>query len=224
MDDPFERFRLGRMTNPVRGLLHGTAAVVSAVGAVVLPVLGSGGAWSRISLLVFGLSLVSLYTVSALYHSVPWGDVWKRRMQRLDHTMIHVLVAGTFTPIAWIVLDGWLRWATLATQWGIVLAGAGQKVLLRQFHRHLSVALSTTQGWLALLLLWPLTTRLPWTALLLLGLGGLFYTGGMVMLVTNRPRLWPRVFSYHEVFHVLVIAGSSVHFAMITRYVAHFAA
>jgi hemolysin III len=73
-------------------------------------------------------------------------------------------------------------------------------------------------------LLWPLTTRLPWTALLLLGLGGLFYTGGMVMLVTNRPRLWPRVFSYHEVFHVLVIAGSSVHFAMITRYVAHFAA
>jgi hemolysin III len=147
MDDPFERFRLGRMTNPVRGLLHGTAAVVSAVGAVVLPVLGSGGAWSRISLLVFGLSLVSLYTVSALYHSVPWGDVWKRRMQRLDHTMIHVLVAGTFTPIAWIVLDGWLRWATLATQWGIVLAGAGQKVLLRQFHRHLSVALSTTQGW-----------------------------------------------------------------------------
>ena len=223
MDNPLERVRLGKMTNPVRGFLHGTAAVVSVVGAVLLTVLAGGGVGNRISLLVFGLSLISLYTVSALYHSIPWRDVWKKRMQRLDHTMIHVLVAGTFTPLAWIVLDGWLRWTTLATQWGIVLAGAGQKVLLRRFYRHLSVTMSTTQGWLALLLLWPLTARLPWTALMLLGLGGVFYTGGMVMLVTNRPRLWPRVFSYHEVFHVLVIAGSSVHFAVIARYVAHFA-
>jgi hemolysin III len=220
---PFDRIRLGKMTNPVRGFLHGTAAVVSVVGATLLAVLGGGGAWNRLALLTFGVSLVSLYTVSSLYHSIPWGARWKARMQRLDHTMIYVLVAGTFTPIAWIALDGWLRWITLAVQWGIVLVGGVQKAFFPGVSRSLSVALQTTQGWLALLLLWPLAESLPWTALFMLGLGGVLYTVGMVLLVTNRPRLWPRVFSYHEVFHILVIAGSSVHFAVVARYLLRFA-
>jgi hemolysin III len=207
----------------VRGFLHGTAAVVSVVGATLLAVLGGGGAWNRLALLTFGVSLVSLYTVSSLYHSIPWGARWKARMQRLDHTMIYVLVAGTFTPIAWIALDGWLRWITLAVQWGIVLVGGVQKAFFPGVSRSLSVALQTTQGWLALLLLWPLAESLPWTALFMLGLGGVLYTVGMVLLVTNRPRLWPRVFSYHEVFHILVIAGSSVHFAVVARYLLRFA-
>lgn len=220
---PFERLRLGKMTNPVRGFLHGTAAVVSVIGAVLLTTLASGGAGNRVALLVFGVSLVSLYTVSSLYHSVPWGPVWKARMRRLDHTMIYVLVAGTFTPVAWIALDGWLRVVTLAVQWAIVAAGSAQKLLHRSDSRVLSVALQTVQGWLALLLLWPLARALPWTALLMIGVGGVLYTVGMVLLVTNRPRLWPRVFSYHEVFHILVIAGSSVHFAVVARYLVRFA-
>jgi len=221
--EPSERVRLGKMTNPVRGFLHGTAALLSVIGATLLTVLADGGAWNRVSLLVFGVSLVSLYTVSSLYHSIPWGPVWKSRMRRLDHTMIYVLVAGTFTPIAWIALDGRLRWATLGTQWGIVAFGAIQKAFFPAWSRSLSVALQTTQGWLGVLLLWPLARALPWTALLMIGLGGLFYTVGMVFLVTNRPRLWPAVFSYHEVFHILVVAGSSLHFAVVARYLVRFA-
>lgn len=220
---PLDRFVLGRMTNPVRGFLHGTAAVVSVIGATLLTVLARGGALHRISLLVFGVSLVSLFSVSSLYHSIPWGPVWKARLRRLDHTMIYVLVAGTFTPIAWIALDGWLRVATLGIQWTIVLGGAAQKAFFPQVSRSWSVALQTVQGWLALLLLWPLARTLPWTALLMLGAGGILYTVGMVFLVTNRPRLWPRVFSYHEVFHILVVAGSSVHFVVVARYLVHFA-
>jgi len=221
--DPLDRVRLGKMTNPVRGFLHGTAAVASVVGAALLTLLAQGGIGNRISLLVFGVALVSLYTVSCLYHSIPWGPVWKSRMRRLDHTMIYVLVAGTFTPIAWIALDGWLRVATLATQWAIVAAGAAQKALFPQVSRSLSVVLQTTQGWLAVPLLWPLARALPWTALLMIALGGVSYSVGMVLLVTNRPRLWPAVFSYHEVFHVLVVAGSSLHFAMVARYLLRFA-
>ncbi len=143
-------------------------------------------------------------------------------MQRLDHSMIYVLIAGTYTPIAAIVLDGWLRVATLAAQWLIVLIGALEKTLRRRPSRTLSVALQTTQGWLAVLLMWPLAERLPWTALLLIALGGVFYTVGMVLLVTNRPRLWPRVFSYHEVFHIFVVVASSLHFAAVWRYVVNF--
>ena len=102
-----ERLQLGKMHHPVRGILHGTAAVLSIVGAVlltVLPVESSAG--QRVSLLAFGLSLVALYSVSALYHSVPWRWDWKVRMQRLDHSMIFVLIAASYTPIGVLVLDG----------------------------------------------------------------------------------------------------------------------
>jgi hemolysin III len=219
--DGHERIRLGKMTHPVRGFLHGTAAVVSTVGAVLITVLAAGGLARRASLLVFGLSLVGLYTVSALYHSIPWGELWKRRWQRLDHTMIHVLVAGTFTPLAIIVLDGWLRAGTLTVQWLIVGVGAVHNLALKRPVQTASIALQTTQGWLALLLLWPLATRLPWTAIMLIVMGGVFYTVGMVIMVTGRPRLWPQVFSSHEVFHLLVVAASSLHFAAIAAYVAN---
>jgi hemolysin III len=216
--------RLGKMTHPVRGFLDASAAVVSLVGALLLLTLTDRAAWQRLSLFAFGLSLVAMFTTSSLYHSIPWKEIWKGRMQRLDHTMIHVLVAGTFTPIAVIVLDGWIRWATLAVQWGIVAFGAIHKVVSKMPRHWVSVALSTTQGWLAVLILWPLAQRLPWTALLLMLLGGVLYTVGMVFLVTGRPRLWPRVFSYHEAFHVLVIAAAALHFAVIAGWVAHYRA
>jgi hemolysin III len=208
------------MTHPVRGVLNGAAAIVSVVGATLITVLTAVDFGQRVSLLVFGLSLVGLYTVSALYHSVPWGPTWKRRWQRIDHTMIHVLVAGTFTPIAFIVLDGWLQVGTLVVQWLVVGIGAVHNLVLDRPVRTASIALQTSQGWLALVLLWPLARRLPWPAILLIVLGGVLYTTGMVVMVVGRPRLWPRVFSSHEVFHLLVVAASSVHFAAIARYVA----
>lgn len=219
---PEERVRLGRMTHPVRGLLHGTAAVVSLLAAMSLVAVAPPGLGRRLSLLAFGLSLAAMFAVSSLYHSIPWGAAWKSRMRRLDHAMIYVLVAGTFTPIAVIVLDGWLRWATLAVQWGIVLAGAIYETLSDKPGQRLSVALATTQGWLALLLLWPMAQRLPWTALALILLGGVLYTVGMVFLVTNRPRLWPRVFSYHEVFHVMVVLAAASHYTAIARWVSSY--
>ena len=217
-----ERMRLGKMTHPVRCFLDASAALVSLVGALLLLTLPSGDLWRRVSLFVFGLSLVAMFTTSSLYHSIPWRDLWKKRMQRLDHTMIYVLVAGTMTPLAAIVLDGWLRWVTLGVQWGIVALGAIHKVISKAPKHWASVALATTQGWLAVLLLVPLAHRLPWTALMLIGLGGVLYTVGMIFLVTNRPRLWPRVFSYHEAFHVFVIAAAALHFSVIAAWVASY--
>jgi hemolysin III len=211
------------MTHPVRGFINGIAAVVALTGAILITVLARGGFGVRLALLVFGLSLVALFTVSALYHSVPWRARAKLLMRRIDHTMIHVLIAGSFTPVALIVLDGWLRWATLAAQWGVVAAGVIQKFGFKRINGTLSVVLQTTQGWLALLILYPMAVRLPWTAVGLYILGGVLYTVGMVLLVTNRPRLWPRIFSYHEVFHILVVAAASLHFTAAARYLTAFA-
>ncbi len=218
--DPFQRVRLGKMTHPVRGFLNATAAVVALTGAILLAVTAKGGFSVRLALLVFGLSLVSLFTVSALYHSVPWRERSKLLMRRLDHTMVHVLIAGSFTPIAIIVFDGWLQWVTLGVQWGVVAIGVVQKFAFPQINGNLSVALQTTQGWLALLILYPMATRLPATAVVLYGVGGILYTVGMVFMATGWPRLWPRVFSHHEVFHVLVVAAASLHFAAVARYMS----
>lgn len=145
------------MQNPVRGLLHGSSAVGSVAGTVALWGRASSDLSGRGALLVFGLSLVCMFSVSSLYHSVPWGHVWKSRMQRIDHAMIYVLIASTYTPVAVIVLDDWLRVATLAAVWGIAAVGTAQKLWWPGLSDRYSVAL---QGWLAVPLLAPLFERL----------------------------------------------------------------
>jgi hemolysin III len=208
------------MQNPVRGFLHGSAALASLVGAYALWARGAGGGSARLALLTFGASLVALYTTSSLYHSVPWPLAWKRRMQRLDHSMIYVLIAGTYTPMAVIALDGWLRWAALGASWGIAALGIAQKAFWPRLPDGFSIAAQATQGWLALPLFFPLADRLPAPALALAVGGGLLYSVGMVFMLTERPRLWPRVFSHHELFHVHVVAGSAAHYALTLVYLA----
>jgi len=224
MLDTTSRATLGRMQNPIRGLLHGTSALLSVVGTAALWSRAHGDMFERGALLVFGLSLVCLFSVSSLYHAVPWSRVWKGRMQRIDHAMIYVLIAGTFTPMTLIVLDGGLRLAILALVWGIAAVGTAQKYWWPQLSDRYSLALQVAQGWLAVPLLAPIADRLGTPALSLLVLGGLLYMLGMLAYAFQRPRLWPRVFSYHEVFHVFVVAGSAVHFAMTFAYIAPFVA
>jgi len=136
--------------------------------------------------------------------------------------MIYVLIAATYTPLAWVVLDGWLRVAVLCMAWGIALGGILQKIFLPHVSENFAIAMTTTQGWFALPLFIPLTQRLPGSAMVLMGVGGALYTVGMIFLVTQRPQLWPRVFSYHEAFHVCVVGGCAAHYAMMFAYVARF--
>ncbi len=216
------RWSIGKMQNPIRGFLHGSAAILGIAGTVALLI--AAPSWGhRAGLLVFGLTIIALYTTSSLYHTIPWRERWKKRMQRLDRSMILVLIAGTYTPFALIVLDGWLRWVVLGVAWGIALAGATQQALFPKVNGGVPVALATVLGWLSLLFIWPLINRLGWEPMLILGFGGVIYTIGMVFLVTNRPRLWPRVFSYHEAFHVMTVTATALHFMVVWRWVLPYA-
>ncbi len=219
-----ERATLGRMQNPVRGILHGSAALASAVGLVYLISRTARDAATMWSVVVFGVSLIALYTTSSLYHSVPWSAAWKSRFQRLDHSMILVLVAGSWTPVAVNALDGTWRVVTLAIVWIAAVVGVVQKLAWPQIRVWFTITLATAMGWFALVPLREIAASLATEALFLMFLGGLFYTSGMIIWATKRPRLFPRVFSYHEVFHVLVVAGSAVHFVMIAAYVVPIAA
>ncbi len=218
-----ERVTLGKMQNPVRGFLHGSAAVVALAGTVFLIATTMG--WpGRLAMLVYGLGLMALYTTSSLYHAIPWRESWKLRMRRLDHAMIFVLIAATFTPIGAIVLDGWMRTLSLSIAWGTALVGFLHHMFVRNQRFHLSIGMMVTLGWLSVPLMFPLAQRAGLALVVLVAVGGIIYTVGMVIVVTQRPRLWPRVFSSHELFHVFVVTASVIHFTAIARFVVPLAA
>lgn len=213
-----ERMTLGRMQNPVRGFLHAAGAVAALGGTVWLVARSWGHTAALVGSLVFGLALLVMYTVSSLYHSVPWGADWKRRLQRLDHSMIYLVVAATFTPIAIAALEGAAVWWCLGVVWGIAVVGIVLKLAYRKVSTALSVTLQLVMGWTAVVWLPQIWSSLGAGAIALIALGGLFYTVGAIIFMTKRPRLFPRAFSYHELFHTFVVAASVFHFLAVALY------
>lgn len=206
------------MRNPIRGLLHGSAAVIAAIGFVALVAQAGGELTILAGAAIFGLTLVAMFTVSALYHSVPWTGVWRERMQRVDHSLIFLVVAATFTPLAFAALEGLPLAAGLVVVWGIAAVGITLKFTLRRPRTGLSIALQMAMGWSALVWLPWFTSRLGWGAVALILAGGACYTVGTVVFAVKRPRLLPRTFGYHELFHVFVIAGAGFHYWAVAAY------
>lgn len=214
-----ERVTWGRMQNPMRGILHGSSAVAAALGLAFLVTRAWGRPEILAAVVVFGVALVAMFTVSALYHSVPWSERWKARMQRVDHSLIFLVVAGTFTPIAVASLTGTARTVGLMVVWGIAAVGVVLKFVLDHPRTWLSVTLQMVMGASSLLWLPWIADRLGWAAVGLIVAGGIAYLIGTIVFASRRPNPFPRLFGYHELFHVLVIAGSSFHFWAIARYV-----
>ena len=213
-----ERMTLGRMQNPIRGFLHGGAAVLSLFGLILLLIESRGVAAAVWSSLIFGGSLVAMYTISALYHSIPWGPPWKRRMQRLDHTMIFLVVAGTFTPIAISSLAGTSLRIALWSVWALAIIGIVLKTSLPNEATWLSLTIQLSMGWSALIWMPAIYRELGGGAIALIATGGLFYTVGVVIFTRKQPVMFPRTFSSHELFHVMVILASICHYLAVYLY------
>ena len=206
------------MQNPVRGFLHGSAALVSAAGLIALVGVGTGGALFAATA-VYGLALTALFATSSLYHSIPWREVWKGRLQRLDHTMIYILVAATFTPLLVAAVDGMWVLVGLIGAWGLAGIGVAREFWLPGAGRGLLVA-QILVGSLCLVPMWLILISLDAPSSLLIVAGGIIYLVGVAMFVNDWPRLVPGVFSHHELFHVLVIAASVANFVAVWRVVA----
>lgn len=212
-----DRVTWGKMQNPLRGLLHGVGALGAAAGLVIL--LARARPDTLAAVAVFGVALVAMFTVSALYHSVPWSSRWKERMQRVDHSLIFMVVAGTFTPVEVATLDGARLAIGLGLVWGIALVGVALKFLLAHPRTWLSVTLQMVMGFSVALWLPFVLRRLGWGAVVLILGGGAAYVLGTIVFASRRPRLSPRLFGYHELFHVLVMVGAGLHFWAIAAYV-----
>ena len=160
---------------------------------VVLIVLTAHDTARMLSMLIYALSLVALYTTSSLYHSIPWRPRWKQRMQRIDHSMIFVLVAGiVHTDRLQCARRGTWRVSVLSVVWVVTIVGVFQKVVLPRVRPWFSITLQTTLGWFALVPFVELVRRLTGGAIILIAAGGLLYTIGMILFTLRRPRLLPR--------------------------------
>ena len=180
----------------------------------------AGTARARIALSVYAVSLVALFGVSALYHRINWQSLTARDwMRRLDHSMIFILIAGSYTPFATLVLHGPLALAILLAVW----TGAGLGVVFNLIWtgapRWLRAALYVGLGWIAVAAGPQLHAAIGTGGLALLGLGGVLYTLGAVVYALRRPDPVPAVFGYHELFHILVIAAAAVQFAVIAFWI-----
>lgn len=212
-----ERAGLARFDHPVRGLLDLAAALTSIVGVTVLR--GKAGPALEPALWIYGVSLVAMFTISSVYHSVPWSARWKERMRRLDHAAIFLVVAGSATPIILVVVDGPWREATIAWVWSTAAIGIAVKLIEPTIHLKRSVILQNLIGWSVLVPLTVVGRRLDVATIGLLLAGGLVHAVGVVLFVMRRPVLAPGVFSFHEFFHVLVMTGTAIHFHVIVNHI-----
>ncbi len=192
----------------LRGWSHAVAAVAAAALTVVFCWLSRDDMPRMISLLVYGLSMVELYSVSAIYHIGTWQPNTRRVLRAVDHANIFVLIAGTYTPLCVNLLTGSLRTGMLVVIWGLALVGIGLAVINERIPRRVNASLYVGMGWAAIIVTPALITQMHWGAALLL-LGGLLYSVGAVVYARMRPDPFPRVFGFHEVFHLFVIAGSA---------------
>jgi len=203
----------------LRGVSHQWAFFVSlALGAAL--VLTAPGGRATLAAAVYAASVAGLFGSSALYHRIDWASVSARAwMRRLDHSMIFLLIAGTYTPFALLALEGTLATAILIAVWGGALAGIAFKLLWIGAPKWLVALTYVLLGWVAVAAFPQMLDSIGLAATSLVAAGGVLYTVGAGVYALRRPDPSPAVFGYHEIFHVLVIVAAALQYAAIAFWV-----
>ena len=212
---------LFKIKDPISSFTHlfGAALAVPCAALLIITAAKAGSTVHVAAFAIFGAALFLLYMSSGIYHLLPLGK-HTNIFRRIDHMMIFVLIAGTYTPICLIPLKGAWGITMLALIWVCALCGVIIKVFWFDAPRKLSTCLYVFMGWLIVIAFYPLSRALPPQAILLLAGGGLLYSTGAIIYATKRPRLKIPFFGFHEIFHLFVLAGSAFHVAMMFKYIA----
>ncbi|KTB75830.1 PAQR family membrane homeostasis protein TrhA [Pseudomonas syringae] len=192
---------------------HLVGAVLAAVGAIWLLVMASlhGDVWKVVSMAIYGVCLVTLYSVSTVYHSVKGRS--KSIMQKVDHFSIYLMIAGSYTPFCLVILRGAWGWTLFGIVWGLALIGILQEIKPRSEARIMSIVIYAVMGWIVLVAVKPLLAALGVSGFIWLAGGGVLYTVGILFFAYDQIR------HFHGIWHLFVIAGSLMHFVAICFYV-----
>lgn len=174
----------------------------------------------EISMLIYGVSLVTLFSASAIYHLANPSKVVMEKLRKFDHAAIYLLIAGTYTPVCINFLSGFLRWGFLALIWGFALTGVVVKLFVINAPRWVTAGVYLLMGWMAVFVIKPLLNVMPAGALWWMLAGGLVYSVGAVIYITKKMDFFPNVFGFHEVWHIFVSLAAFCHFLMIYKYIA----
>lgn len=210
-----------RIREPVNSMSHLFGAVLSLAGMILL-IARSANAGSMVHLmsaLIFGLSLIMLYSSSSVYHWVISGAKVIRVLRKIDHCMIYVLIAGTYTPICLLTLKGKLGIGLLIAIWALAVLGVVLKLVWFDAPRWLYTGFYLLLGWLAVFFIYPISLALPGKGVFLLVLGGLLYSIGSLFYALKPKSLKLWVFGFHEIFHLFILAGSITHYIFVYKYV-----
>jgi hemolysin III len=210
-----------KLRNPVSGLSHFIGFLLSIVALVVLVTYASteGTPWHIVTFAIFGTSLILLYGASSLYHLLPLSPHGITIMRRIDHIMIFVLIAGTYTPVCLVPLRGALGWSLFGIIWGCAVAGIFLALFWINAPRWFSILIYLIMGWIVVVAFYPLMQAIPFGGIVWFALGGLCYSIGAIIYALKRPNPIPDIFGFHEIWHLLVMAGSFCHFWAMLHYV-----
>lgn len=221
MENIKQRNFFERLRDPVSALTHfiGFLAAIPVLIILVLYSYNQATIYHVVSFAVFGASLLMLYGASTIYHALPVSPKTIAVLRRIDHMMIFVLIAGTYTPVCLISLRGAWGWTLLALVWGFALGGIILKAVWFNAPRWLSTAIYVIMGWLVVVAFYPLGKAVPMSGILMLLAGGIAYTVGAVIYALKWPKLNLKNFGFHEIFHLFVMVGTAFHVAFMFMYV-----
>lgn len=212
----FNKFR-----EPVSGLTHLFGVFISAVGLLVLLniSLALNNTRDMAVSCVFGISLILLYSASSIYHLTMASERVIKILRRVDHSMIYVLIAGSYTPVCLITLKGKIGYSIFAMIWALTILG----ILIKNFWfnapRWLSTAFYIVMGWLVVVAIYPMSKVMPAAGIMWLILGGVSYTVGGLIYAYKYPKINNKYFGFHEIFHIFVLMGSFCHYWFVLKYV-----
>lgn len=209
-----------KLREPVNGLTHLGAALLAIPGVALLLFLSQGDPAKQLTLLLYGLGLVLMFSSSAAYHLVQSTPRIMLRLRKFDHSAIYLMIAGTYTPVCYQYLSGTWRWGLLATIWLLAFAGIGVKLFVIKAPRWVTAGIYLVMGWLAVVAIQEILRLMPVPAIAWLLAGGIFFTLGAIIYIAKWPNLLPRVLGFHEIWHIFVILGGLSHYILMAAYIA----
>ena len=200
---------------PVNSLTHWAGAVLALVGLITLLIIGWGTPLKVISLIIYGVSLIFLFSASATYHMVQAKDKSLEIFRKIDHAAIYCLIAGTYTPFCINAFTGFWKWGMLSIIWSLAIIGIVIKIFIVRAPRWLNAGVYVAMGWLCVGASGQLLEALPAWVLIWLIIGGVIYTLGAVVYSTKMFNFVPGIFGFHEVWHIFVLLAAAAHFVAV---------
>lgn len=206
---------------PINSITHLIGIVLSllALALLLMSTINHFSYENLISSIVFSFGLIGLYTASTVYHWKIASIEKLEFLRKIDHIMIYVLIASTYTPICLITLKGFLGYLLLGLIWSLALIGIILKIFWMSAPRWLSTGFYLLLGWISIFFIYPISKALPVFAIVLLVLGGVMYSVGAIIYGKKSEKCKIGKFGFHEIFHVFILLGSFFHFIMIFRYI-----